>query len=868
MFHIKNKSSSNINDTSLIVFFAFILISLSAAKAQNNNINFQPPPIRNFQTGCSATDITAADFNGDGLIDIAVCSIGYSVVSVILNITTNEDIFFSDPITFDVGWEPQALVSGDFDLDGKMDIITINQSTSDITILRNTSKEGSLNFDVYAGNDSLGDFPQDIVADDFNGDGRLDLAIDGIFILRNISSVGRIAFELENRYYQECYYGKFLKTDDFDGDGKIDLVARNRIYRNTSSGDSVSFASPYIIKLYFATDDFDFVSSCDFDADGRIDIRAFNTSGILYEFRNASTPGNLSFEKVLRIDKDAAISSLNNCDLNGDSIPEIVFASPAVLFGDQGTNNFIDISSNQQNLKFQVANDPQSLTSADFDNDGKIDIAVGCASQSHSVSIVKNISTSSDIKVSSAFAIPSLGNFRGMRDFNRDGNSEIITAGNHFISFYRNTSSITFDFSKLGTYESPYYLNFSSESYADFNNDDKLDIVANGKYGPSDSEITYGNIVLLKNNSTKNTFTFIADSIDIVGGRPLSNQLADFNGDGKMDIIIYRKRFDGLINYYSLLILENNCSIDSMKFSPSYTIEGNVADPAIADFDNDTLVDLIIPNSLNIFHNESSPDKISFSDQGKVSSSLGPMENLYCNDFDKDGLIDLFAIMNHNTGYYIFKNKSVPGNIRFEDPIYYPPSVFLSTYALFNDINDDNKTDIIICNSRRQFSILENISIPGSIQFSPVFPGTIILGKTFWIYDLDDDGYKEIIARDSFLDNQWKILRTLTTPFTIIKNISKDFPASYELEQNYPNPFNPTTTINYILPKNTEVSLKIYNVLGQLVRTLVDTKQMAGNYSIRWDGADEYGRSVASGVYLYSLRAGEFVQVRKMLFVQ
>jgi len=93
-------------------------------------------------------------------------------------------------------------------------------------------------------------------------------------------------------------------------------------------------------------------------------------------------------------------------------------------------------------------------------------------------------------------------------------------------------------------------------------------------------------------------------------------------------------------------------------------------------------------------------------------------------------------------------------------------------------------------------------------------------------------------------------------------------PGGFSLSQNYPNPFNPVTSINYQLPKQTEVRLQVYNILGELVKTLVDKKQPAGYYRMRWNGKDEYGRSVASGVYLYSLRAGEFVQVRKMLFVQ
>jgi hypothetical protein len=91
-----------------------------------------------------------------------------------------------------------------------------------------------------------------------------------------------------------------------------------------------------------------------------------------------------------------------------------------------------------------------------------------------------------------------------------------------------------------------------------------------------------------------------------------------------------------------------------------------------------------------------------------------------------------------------------------------------------------------------------------------------------------------------------------------------NLPISFELMQNYPNPFNPETTIQYQLPKEAEVKLVIYNLLGQRVRILVDKKQPTGIYSVQWDGKDESGRNVSSGIYLYRLQTNEFVKVRKL----
>ncbi len=89
-------------------------------------------------------------------------------------------------------------------------------------------------------------------------------------------------------------------------------------------------------------------------------------------------------------------------------------------------------------------------------------------------------------------------------------------------------------------------------------------------------------------------------------------------------------------------------------------------------------------------------------------------------------------------------------------------------------------------------------------------------------------------------------------------------PGKFQLAQNYPNPFNPTTEIQYTVPTG-KVTLEIFNVLGQKVKTLVNESKVAGTYKVTWDGTDFAGNRVASGVYFYKLRSGKQVQIRKML---
>ncbi|MCI0512960.1 T9SS type A sorting domain-containing protein, partial [candidate division KSB1 bacterium] len=93
-------------------------------------------------------------------------------------------------------------------------------------------------------------------------------------------------------------------------------------------------------------------------------------------------------------------------------------------------------------------------------------------------------------------------------------------------------------------------------------------------------------------------------------------------------------------------------------------------------------------------------------------------------------------------------------------------------------------------------------------------------------------------------------------------------PAPFQLAQNYPNPFNPATQIHYHLPQSIRVILKIYNVQGQEIQTLVHEFQTAGMKSVTWDGRDHLGRKVPAGIYVYRLLAGQWSEAKKMLLIQ
>jgi len=123
--------------------------------------------------------------------------------------------------------------------------------------------------------------------------------------------------------------------------------------------------------------------------------------------------------------------------------------------------------------------------------------------------------------------------------------------------------------------------------------------------------------------------------------------------------------------------------------------------------------------------------------------------------------------------------------------------------------------------------------------------------KTTYFYWLEDISLKGI--------------RTLHGP--ISAKLAKAIPYVYELEQNYPNPFNPLTNITFSIPQTAHVEVIVYNVLGQKVRTLVNEKLSPGFHLIAWDGKNDQGLKVSTGIYLLKMKSKDFVQTKKMMIV-
>lgn len=134
--------------------------------------------------------------------------------------------------------------------------------------------------------------------------------------------------------------------------------------------------------------------------------------------------------------------------------------------------------------------------------------------------------------------------------------------------------------------------------------------------------------------------------------------------------------------------------------------------------------------------------------------------------------------------------------------------------------------------------------------------------------ELSQDGtyYYKVTAVD-FSGNEGESSSEYVAVVTSVDE-GQGIPEKFGLAQNYPNPFNPSTVIGYQLPAASEVKLIIYNIIGQEVRTLVNTYESAGYKKITWNGLDNSGNHVAPGIYLYRLQAGDFVSINKMAYVK
>lgn len=148
---------------------------------------------------------------------------------------------------------------------------------------------------------------------------------------------------------------------------------------------------------------------------------------------------------------------------------------------------------------------------------------------------------------------------------------------------------------------------------------------------------------------------------------------------------------------------------------------------------------------------------------------------------------------------------------------------------------------------RRYYQFIKPISVT---ENGPVWPTEYTFDTLPWTK-----------PQECIVEEPWDLLSNVTDQYN-------GLPNTFSLEQNYPNPFNPSTSVRYHLPEKSEVTINVYNSIGQLVRTLVHMNQPAGSYEVTWNGATGAGSLVPSGVYFMEMKAGNFNAVKKMTLLK
>ncbi|HDI83141.1 MAG TPA: T9SS type A sorting domain-containing protein, partial [candidate division WOR-3 bacterium] len=170
------------------------------------------------------------------------------------------------------------------------------------------------------------------------------------------------------------------------------------------------------------------------------------------------------------------------------------------------------------------------------------------------------------------------------------------------------------------------------------------------------------------------------------------------------------------------------------------------------------------------------------------------------------------------------------------------------------------------------YGIFCNVSIDGGLSFldTPIaVTDTLNNDARYAFVAIGADEKIYVVWQDSRLGNSDIYFSKGEIITGIEENNSYSSPISFELMESYPNPFNASTSIKYTLPTRAHIELNIYNIQGQLVRTLLSGEKSPGTHKVNWDGRNERGRNVSSGIYFYQLKmAGGIQKTRKMILLK
>jgi len=536
----------------------------------------------------------------------------------------------------------------------------------------------------------------------------------------------------------------------------------------------------------------------------------------------------------------------------------------------------------------------------DLNNDGWLDLFVAngnLTSQNNSLFI--NNRNGGFIKVQSGPVVTDGGSSIGgaFADYNNDGKSDLFVTNRNFFKNFLYTGNGDSSFTKIMTGS---IVNDSANSnsghWLDIDRDGDLDLFIVNFQG--------NDFLYLNNGQPAFDFTKIDTASFLLDGNAFSINAvwSDFNNDRLPDLFI------GNAGNQNDNLFRNN---GNLTFNKTVIADGkSTLGGSWGDYNNDGNQDLFAANFLdqnNILYRNSGPPlyELTALNTGIVSNDGGSSVGSCWGDIDNDGDLDIFVCNDDLQNNFLYLNNGAPD---YDFTKISAGSVVNdggnSFGCVFGDYNNDGALDLFVANrlNQKNFLYVNNsnsnnwigIKCNGVISSKSAI-GTkvrikaLINGLPVWqLREIQSQsGYNSGnlilnfgLGNAAFIDSmkiEW--LSGTTSVFTNLQvnryitasedgnitsvkdqSINPDF---FELKQNYPNPFNPTTIITYQCLSVSNVSLKVYNVLGNELTTLVNETQSAGSYSVTFDGSN-----FPSGVFFYKLQAGESAETKRMVLLK
>ena len=534
----------------------------------------------------------------------------------------------------------------------------------------------------------------------------------------------------------------------------------------------------------------------------------------------------------------------------------------------------------------------QGVSSIDFNNDGFTDIFL--VNNGQPCRLFRNDNGIGFTDVAATVGVNNNGNGRGnaIGDFNNDGLTDIVI-GNYSQSciLYRNDSTA---FTNVTTAAGMNLTSWGgSINWFDYNADSRLDC-----YIGNDGIPTHANY-LFENNDLS-TFTEVAASVGLADDlSTLSTATADYDNDGDLDIFIGNQSGSPT----GVLFQNNGGSFTNVSVASGLETYSYTWGADWGDFDNDGDFDLYLANSNagnQCFVNNGDG---TFTESAAFLGIADPTSSFSCGwaDFDNDGDLDLYVANGSSGVDKLYRNDGgtftdVAATVGTNDMRH-------SNSTTWADFNNDGFLDLYLSNNGSENRLymsnagnsnhwLELKLVGVTVNRSAIGARVrIVAGGLSQIREVQGgsghNGQNSLPVEFGLGSNEMVdsiIVNWPGGPIDIHTNIPSDQiltvtegqiivpvemannnkPAGYVLSQNYPNPFNPSTTIEYSIPERTDVKLTVINIVGEEVAELVNQIMDAGSYSVEFSAKG----GLPSGVYFYSLQAGNFITNKKMILLK